>query len=72
MPDSLSTQTAIIRADAQGATAPTVLSRLADIPEEDIWLASQKSARTRRAYGLDVRHFMAMLGRKAHPCENVR
>jgi site-specific recombinase XerD len=35
---------------------------LADIPEEEIWLAKQKSARTRRAYRLDVRHFMATLG----------
>jgi len=41
---------------------PTVIERLADIPEEEIWLAKQKSARTRRAYRLDVRHFMATLG----------
>jgi site-specific recombinase XerD len=40
---------------------PTVMERLADIPEEEIWLAQQKSARTRRAYRLDVRHFMATL-----------
>jgi integrase/recombinase XerD len=39
-----------------------IVDQLADIPEEDIWLASQKSARTRRAYRLDVRHFMATLG----------
>ena len=38
------------------------LDQLADIPEEEIWLAKQKSARTRRAYRLDVRHFMATLG----------
>jgi len=44
-----------------GTNLPTVLTRLADIPEEEIWLAKQKSARTRRAYGLDVRHFMATL-----------
>jgi len=49
-----------ITADHHGP--PTVLTRLADIPEEDIWLAKQKSARTRRAYRLDVRHFMATLG----------
>ena len=30
--------------------------------EEEIWLASQKSARTRRAYKLDVGHFMRTLG----------
>jgi integrase/recombinase XerD len=40
----------------------TTLDQLAAIPEEEIWLAKQKSARTRRAYRLDVRHFMATLG----------
>ena len=40
----------------------SVMARLADIPEEEIWLAKQKSARTRRAYRLDVRHFMTTLG----------
>jgi integrase len=42
------------------AAAPVLLTRLdqlAAIPEEEIWLAKQKSARTRRAYRLDVRHF---------------
>ena len=38
------------------------LDALAAIPEEEIWLASQKSARTRRAYKLDVAHFMKTLG----------
>ena len=38
------------------------LDRLADIPEEEIWLQKQKSARTRRAYRLDVQHFMRTLG----------
>jgi site-specific recombinase XerD len=28
------------------------------IPEEEVWLASRKSARTRRAYRVDVAHFM--------------
>jgi integrase/recombinase XerD len=37
------------------------LDQLAAIPEEEIWLAKQKSARTRRAYRLDVRHFMQAL-----------
>jgi integrase/recombinase XerD len=37
------------------------LDQLAAIPEEEIWLAKQKSARTRRAYRLDVRHFMHAL-----------
>lgn len=40
----------------------TSLADLAAIPEEEVWLASQKSARTRRAYKLDVAHFMATLG----------
>jgi site-specific recombinase XerD len=39
----------------------TRLDQLAAIPEEEIWLAAQKSARTRCAYRLDVRHFMATL-----------
>jgi integrase/recombinase XerD len=34
------------------------LDQLAAIPEEEIWLAKQKSPQTRRAYRLDVRHFM--------------
>jgi integrase/recombinase XerD len=38
------------------------LDLLAAIAEEEIWLASQKSARTRRAYKLDVAHFMRTLG----------
>jgi site-specific recombinase XerD len=38
------------------------LDALSAIPEEEIWLASQKSARTRRAYKLDVAHFIKTLG----------
>ena len=38
------------------------LAALAAIPEEEVWLASQKSARTRRAYRQDVAHFMRTLG----------
>ena len=38
------------------------LDVLAAVPEEEVWLASQKSARTRRAYKLDVGHFMRTLG----------
>jgi integrase/recombinase XerD len=40
----------------------STLDRLADIPEEEIWLSKQKSVRTRRAYRLDVQHFMRTLG----------
>jgi site-specific recombinase XerD len=41
--------------------AVSTVAALADIPEEDIWLAKQKSERTRRAYKQDVRHFMRTL-----------
>jgi integrase/recombinase XerD len=51
----------IVRTDQLPAKPPTVMEALAAIPEEEIWLASQKSARTRRAYKRDVRHFMATL-----------
>jgi hypothetical protein len=46
---------------ASESPLPSLLAKLADIPEEEIWLAKQKSKRTRRAYKLDVRHFMRML-----------
>src|SRR6201987_2422473 len=39
----------------------STVAELADIPEEEIWLSKQKSARTRRAYRLDVQHFMRTL-----------
>ena len=39
----------------------STLDQLAAIPEEEIWLQKQKSARTRRAYRLDVQHFMRTL-----------
>ena len=39
----------------------STLDQLAEIPEEEIWLSKQKSARTRRAYRLDVQHFMRTL-----------
>jgi integrase/recombinase XerD len=38
------------------------LDQLAAIPEEEIWLAKQKSRQTCRAYRLDVRHFMRAFG----------
>jgi integrase/recombinase XerD len=36
----------------------SLLQRLADIPEENVWLSKQKSAGTRRAHRLDAQHFM--------------
>ncbi len=44
------------------AARALVLAELAAIPKEEVWLASQKSARTRRAYRQDVAHFMRVLG----------
>src|SRR5271154_63957 len=45
-----------------GSGRVSTLDQLAGIPEEEIWLSKQKSARTRRAYRLDVQHFMRTLG----------
>lgn len=46
---------------ASSSRALSPIAQLADIPEEEIWLAKQKSKRTRRAYKLDVQHFMRTL-----------
>lgn len=43
------------------AAVPVSVDALALIPEEEVWLASRKSARTRRAYCTDVTHFMQTL-----------
>ncbi len=43
----------------RGGTAPVDL--LAQVPEEDVWLAGLKSERTRHAYRLDVRDFIGTL-----------
>ncbi|MBI1831519.1 MAG: site-specific integrase, partial [Planctomycetes bacterium] len=45
-----------------GTPIRTTLEALATIPEEEIWLAKQKSPRTRRAYKLDVQHFLRTIG----------
>jgi integrase/recombinase XerD len=54
--------TASLPVAADGPSELTRLDALAAIPEEEIWLAKQKSTQTRRAYRLDVRHFMRALG----------
>src|SRR3977135_670658 len=46
---------------SRGAIERISVDQLAGIPEEEIWLASRKSARTRRAYRNDVTHFMRTL-----------
>jgi site-specific recombinase XerD len=50
--------------DSPGELSPA--SALAQIPEKDIWLAKQKSKRTRRAYKLDVQHFMKTLSIRSY------
>src|SRR6058998_425339 len=46
---------------SRGTVERISVDQLASIPEEAIWLASRKSARTRRAYRQDVAHFMRTL-----------
>ncbi len=53
------TSTLPVAPDAPGRVS--TVAQLADIPEEEIGLQKQKSARTRRAYRLDVQHFMRTL-----------
>jgi site-specific recombinase XerD len=48
-----------VPADTSRRVSP--IAALAESPEEEIWLSKQKSARTRRAYRLDVQHFMRTL-----------
>lgn len=42
--------------------AVSAVEALAAVPEEDVWLASQKSPQSRRAYRRDVEHFVRTLG----------
>ena len=56
------TTTAVPAAIDAGGYRVSTVAQLADIPEEEIWLQKQKCARTRRAYRLDVQHFMRTLG----------
>jgi integrase/recombinase XerD len=53
--------TVLLPASIDSAGAVSTVASLADIPEEEIWLAKQKSERTRRAYKQDVQHFMRTL-----------
>src|SRR5262245_5239791 len=47
---------------SEKSVAGLTVNSLAAIPEEEIWLAKQKSPQTRRAYRVDVRHFIRTLG----------
>lgn len=46
---------------SSGGNLPS-LEVLSFLPEEEIWLANQRSPHTRRAYRLDLRHFLTTLG----------
>jgi site-specific recombinase XerD len=50
------------RQAAKDALFQTTVDAIAAIPEEEIWLAKQKSPRTRRAYRADVDHFLRTIG----------
>ena len=52
----------IILSDLTSSQPLSTMVQLAAIPEEDVWLAKQKSAHKRQAYRLDALHFMATLG----------
>ena len=52
------------KANLLQALSPTLVA-IAAIPEEEIWLAKQKSPRTRRAYRQDVLHFMQTVGARS-------
>ena len=43
---------------AEKASGLTAFERLAEIPEEELWLQNHRSPHTRRAYREDARHFM--------------
>jgi len=58
----------LILIDSSGEPSP--VAAFANIPEEDIWLAKQKSKRNRRAYKLDVEHFMRTL--MIRSCDELR
>ena len=55
---------------SRGAVQRLSVDQLAAIPEEQVWLASRKSARTRQAYQNDVAHFMRTFG--IHTPEELR
>lgn len=46
----------------QAAQGGSLVEVLAQLPEEEVWLAGLRSEQTRRAYRLDVRHFIATVG----------
>src|SRR5664280_1533331 len=65
-PEANASAPAVLPPAADDARALITVAALADIPEEDIWLAKQKSKRTRRAYKQDVLHFMRTLSIRSY------
>jgi site-specific recombinase XerD len=63
MPTDIDSARAVLPTISDGSNnrGVSTVAALADIPEEEIWLAKQKSKRTRRAYKQDVQHFMRTL-----------
>src|SRR4029450_9093520 len=57
---TIQTMKAVV-SSSRGTVQRISVDQLTGIPEEEIWLASRKSARTRRAYRNDVAHFMRTL-----------
>ncbi len=57
----MSRDRALITKKTASLPSGSTVGALAAIPEEEIWLAKQKSPRTRRAYRQDVQHFMRTL-----------
>lgn len=63
MPGKAADSTTISLAKRRATTpVTTTIEALAAVPEEAVWLAKQKSPRTRRAYKADVLHFMRFCG----------
>jgi site-specific recombinase XerD len=60
-PPKTATSPATLPARRSPERLPSIVATLALIPEEEIWLQKQKSARTRRAYRRDVAHFLRTL-----------
>lgn len=57
----MSKKNALIQKRTAALPSGSTVASLTQVPEEEIWLAKQKSPRTRRAYRQDVRHFMETL-----------
>lgn len=65
----MSKNNTLIKKQTASLPSGSTVAALASIPEEEIWLAKQKSPRTRRAYRLDVRHFMKTM--KIHSIDEL-